>query len=70
MAFLRRELHRHIIGPEVAREDRCVLVFDTVTKRLYVEHQSADSDARIDGTSARNNRPTTNFKCFRTNGFS
>jgi hypothetical protein len=51
MALLQRELHRHVRGPEISREDRWVLVFDTDTKRLYIEHQLAYSDAGIDETS-------------------
>jgi hypothetical protein len=37
MALLKRELHRQCEGPEVARQDLWALVFDTDTKRLYVE---------------------------------
>jgi hypothetical protein len=45
MALLQRELHRHVRSPEIEREDRWVLAFDTDTKRLYVEHQLAHADA-------------------------
>lgn len=49
MALLRRELHRHISGPEVTHADRWALVFDTDTKDLYVEHDEAFIDTRIGG---------------------
>src|SRR5438876_3881410 len=52
MALLRRELHRDVKGPEVTWEDRWVLVFDTDTKRQYVEHQSR---TRTDRKSTRLN---------------
>ena len=41
MALLKRELHRQVKGPEVTRADRCTLVFDTDSKRLYVEREVA-----------------------------
>ena len=50
MALLRRELHRQIKGPEVTHADRCVLVFDTDTKSLYVEREVAHLDACVGGT--------------------
>jgi hypothetical protein len=50
MALLKRELHRQVKGPEVTHADCCMLVFDTDTKNLYVEHEVAHLDARIDGT--------------------
>ena len=37
MAFLKRELHRQVNGPEITHGDCSTLVFDTDTKRLYVE---------------------------------
>jgi hypothetical protein len=39
MALLKRELHRQLEGPQFTRNDLWVLVFDTDTKRLYVEHE-------------------------------
>jgi hypothetical protein len=39
MALLKRELHRQCEGPEATRNDLWALVFDTDTKRLYVEHE-------------------------------
>jgi hypothetical protein len=39
MALLKRELHRQLEGPQLTRNDLWVLVFDTDTKRLYVEHE-------------------------------
>src|ERR1700751_6031855 len=50
MALLKRELHRQVKGPEVTHADRCTLVFDTDTKSVYVEHEVAHLDARVDGT--------------------
>ena len=45
MTFLKRDLY-----PEVARTDRHTLVFDTDSKRLYVELELAHSDAVVGGT--------------------
>ena len=45
MAFLKRDLN-----PEATRADRCTLVFDTDSKRLYVELEVAHSDAAAGGT--------------------
>jgi hypothetical protein len=42
MALLKRELYRQHEGPQVIRKDLWTLVFDTDTKRLYVEHAWAD----------------------------
>ena len=50
MALLRRELYRQVKGPEVTHADRCTLVFDTDTKNLYLEHEVAHLDARVNGT--------------------
>ncbi|MBI5260545.1 MAG: hypothetical protein HY852_01860 [Bradyrhizobium sp.] len=50
MALLRRELCRHIKGPEITHADRCTLVFDTDAKNLYVEREVAHLDVGIDGT--------------------
>jgi hypothetical protein len=44
MAFLKRDL-----SPEVADADRCTLVFDTDSKRLYVELEVAHLDATVAG---------------------
>jgi hypothetical protein len=41
MALLKRELHEQCEGPQLARKDLWALVFDTDTKRLYVEHEWA-----------------------------
>jgi hypothetical protein len=46
MALLKRELHRQSEGPEVTRKDLWALVFDTDTKRLYVEHEWTDLETR------------------------
>jgi hypothetical protein len=39
MAMLKRELHQQREDPSVTRSDLWALVFDTDTKRLYVEHE-------------------------------
>jgi hypothetical protein len=49
MAFLKRELYRQVRCPEIAKEDRCSLVFDTDTKSLYVEREVAHLDASAGG---------------------
>jgi hypothetical protein len=50
MALLKRELYRHVTGPEVTHADRCTLVFDTDAKNLYVEREVAHLDASVVGT--------------------
>jgi hypothetical protein len=50
MALLKRELYRQVKGPEITHADRCVLVFDTDVKSLYVEREVAHLDARVGGT--------------------
>jgi hypothetical protein len=45
MAFLRRNLCR-----EVTDANRCTLVFDTDSKRLYVEREVPHLDATVSGT--------------------
>jgi hypothetical protein len=45
MAFLKRDLYR-----EVTHADCCTLVFDTDSKRLYVELEVAHLDAAVGGT--------------------
>src|SRR6478609_10253655 len=50
MALLKRELHRQEKGPEITHADRCTLVFDTDTKRLYVESEVAHFEAKLGGT--------------------
>jgi hypothetical protein len=49
MALLKRELHRQVRGPEVTHADRCILVFDTDKKSLYVEREVAHLEAKIGG---------------------
>ena len=49
MALLKRELHRQVKGPEITHADRCTLVFDTDTKRLYVESEVAHLEAKVGG---------------------
>ncbi|MFG3593654.1 hypothetical protein [Bradyrhizobium sp. RDI18] len=51
MAFLKRELHRQVKGPEITELDFWNLVFDTDTKRLYVEHEWSYLDSRIRGVA-------------------
>ena len=50
MALLRRELHRHTVGPDVTHADCWALIFDTDTKDLYVEHDEAYLETRIGGS--------------------
>ena len=45
MAFLKRDLN-----PDATRADRCTLLFDTDSKRLYVELEVAHSDVAAGGT--------------------
>ncbi|NOJ42844.1 hypothetical protein [Bradyrhizobium australiense] len=51
MAFLKRELHRQVKGPEITELDFWSLVFDTDSKRLYVEHEWTYMDPRIRGAA-------------------
>src|SRR3954453_4960794 len=46
MALLKRELHRASRSPVLNDEDQWHLVFDTDSKRLYVEHRWAHVDVR------------------------
>ena len=50
MALLKRELHRQVKGPEITHANRCTLVFDTDTKRLYIESEVAHLEAKVGGT--------------------
>jgi len=50
MALLKRELYRQVKGPEVTHADRCSLVFDTDSKKLYVEREIAHLEVSVDGT--------------------
>lgn len=50
MALLKRELYRQVNGPEITHADRCMLVFDTDDKCLYVEREVSRLDARVGGT--------------------
>ena len=52
MALLKRELHRQVKGPEITHADRCTLVFDTDTKRLYVESEVAHLEAKVGARSS------------------
>ncbi|WP_291842860.1 hypothetical protein [Bradyrhizobium sp.] len=49
MALLKRELYRQVKGPEVTHADRSCLVFDTDSKKLYIEREVAHLDASIGG---------------------
>ena len=46
MALLTRELHRSSRAPLLKDEDQWHLVFDTDSKRLYVEHRWTHVDVR------------------------
>jgi hypothetical protein len=50
MALLKRELYRQVKGPEITRADRCSLVFDTDSKKLYVEREIAHLETSVGGT--------------------
>ena len=50
MALLKRELYRQVKGPDITHADRCCLVFDTDSKKLYVEREIAHLEADIGGT--------------------
>jgi hypothetical protein len=49
MALLKRELYRQVKGPEITHADRCMLVFDTDVKCLYVEREVVHLDVRVEG---------------------
>jgi len=49
MALLKRELYRQVRGPEITHADRCMLVFDTDKKSLYVEREVTHLEAKIGG---------------------
>src|SRR5215210_6496503 len=51
MALLKRELHRASRGPILNDEDQWHLVFDTDSKRLYVEHRWTHVDVRGPGVA-------------------
>jgi hypothetical protein len=51
MALLRRELHRTAKGPVANDEDIWTLVFDTDTKRLFIEHVWQHVDVGRGGVS-------------------
>ena len=50
MALLKRDLYRQVTGPEVTHADRCSLVNDTDSKRLYVEREVTHLEAIVGGT--------------------
>ena len=50
MALQKRELYRQVNGPEITHADRCCLVFDTDSKKLYVEREMAHLEVSIGGT--------------------
>ena len=50
MALLKRELYRQVTGPEIAREDRFALIFDTDSKSLYVEREVVHLEIGVGGT--------------------
>ncbi len=51
MALLKRELHRSSRAPVLNEEDQWHLVFDTDSKRLYVEHRWTHVDVRGPGVA-------------------
>ena len=52
VALLKRDLYCQVNDPEVTHADRCALVFDTDSKRLYVEREVAHLEATIDYQTA------------------
>lgn len=50
MALLKRDLYRQVKGPEVTHADRSTLVFDTDSKRLYIEREVLRLEANPQGT--------------------
>jgi hypothetical protein len=50
MALPKRELYRQVKGPEITRADRCSLVSDADSKKLYVEREIAHLEASDGGT--------------------
>jgi hypothetical protein len=50
MALLKRELYRQVNGPEITHADCCCLVFDTDSKKLYVEREIAHFETSTGGT--------------------
>jgi len=50
MALLKRDLYREVTGPDITHAERCTLVFDTDSKRLYIEREAAHFDASSLGT--------------------
>ena len=51
MPILRRQLHKTAKGPVMNDEDWWDLVFDTDTKRIYVQHKWEHVDVRGGGAS-------------------
>jgi hypothetical protein len=49
MALLKRDLCRQVKGPEITHADRCTLVFDTDSKRLYIEREIMHLETNIAG---------------------
>ena len=50
MAILKRDLYRQVQGPDITHADRSTLVFDTDSKRLYVEREVVHLEANARGT--------------------
>lgn len=50
MALLKRDLYRQVKGPELTHADRSTLVFDTDSKRLYVERELVHLESDTRGT--------------------
>lgn len=49
MALLKRQIHRRRAGPASIDEDCWYLVFDTETKRFFVEHEWGQDDVSRNG---------------------
>ncbi len=50
MALLKRDLYREVRGPDITQADCRTLVFDTDSKRLYIEREAAHFEASSPGT--------------------
>jgi hypothetical protein len=49
MALLKRDLYCQVKGPEITHADRSTLVFDTDSKRLYVEREITHLETNVGG---------------------
>ena len=64
MPLKKRELHRSAKGPVINGGDWWRLVFDTDTKRLYVEHEWHHTDMRGGGGASSRGRSQMDVASF------